>query len=624
MRLLAAFFTFLVTANAALQTVQVVERSDVDQGKAYGTAGAYEQIWAKAYFLVDPKAPSSARIADIDKAPRNEQGLVAFWADVFVMKPRDPSKGNGTVLFEVSNRGGRAQTGMFGADFLMEQGYTLAWAGWQFDVNDRPQVIKLHVPQAQGVTGLVRSDYQAKAGDTQFSVAADGHQAYEAASLDQPTAQMTVREWGDGPRTTVPRAKWRFINATTVAVDGMRPGLIYEVVYTAKDPGISGLGQAAVRDFVSFLKFGNTHPTAVLGEQKRWIKRAIGYGSSQSGRFLRDFLYNGFNADEQGRIVFEGLMPHIAGAARGGFNHRFAQPSRTAPYYNIEVFPFRDLDDTDPVTGWRDSLLARAQASNTVPKIFYTLTSTEYWARSASLLHTTLDGKADAPLAPNTRIYHFSSTQHGAGNWPTPKAKEMQYPLNPHDYRPFMRALLAAMQEWLVAGKEPPASRYSSIAQLTSFEKLRWPKSPGFVPPVHVRQAMRLDYGPEFREKGIIANEPPKAAGKPYAVKLPQLDEDGNEVGGLKLPSVAAPLGAGFGWNLPAQELGWPMEAIGVPGGWVPFPAAKIKTRYGSKDAYLAKVRAAAGELAAGRYLLAMDIDAIVARSARQWDDLTK
>ncbi|MBL8215265.1 MAG: hypothetical protein JNK87_31385 [Bryobacterales bacterium] len=624
MRLLAPFFCLLLTANAALQTVQVIERSDVDQAKAYGGAGAYEQIWAKAYFLLDPKAPSSARISDIDKAPRNDKGQVAFSADIFVMKPRDPSKGNGTVLFEVSNRGGRAQTGMFGAPFLMEQGYTLAWVGWQFDVNDRPQVIKLHAPKAQGVTGLVRSDYQAKPGDSQFSVAADGHEPYAAAALDQPDARMTVREWSDGPRTIVPRANWRFVDATTVAVDGMQPGKTYEVVYTAKDPGISGLGQAAIRDFISFLKFGNTHPTALLGEQKRWIKRAIGYGSSQSGRFLRDFLYNGFNADEQGRIVFEGLIPHIAGAARGGFSHRFAQPSRTAPYYNIDVFPFRDLDDTDPITGWRDSILARAQASNTIPKIFYTLTSTEYWARSASLMHTTIDGKADAPLAPNTRIYHFSSTQHGAGNWPTRKSKEMQYALNPHDYKPFMRALLVAMQEWLLAGKEPPASRYASVAQLAPFEKLRWPKGNGFVPPVHVRQAMRLDYGPEFRDKGIITNEPPKAVGKPYAVKLPQLDEDGNELGGLKLPSVAVPLGAAFGWNVPARELGWPMESIGTPGSWIPFPADKIKARYGSKEAYLAKVRAAADQLVAARYLLAGDVDALIARSASQWDDLTK
>lgn len=636
----ALLFALLAGAPAwsAVTTVQVVDRTDVLGGKAFGAAGPYERITATAHFALDPKAEANRIVADIEHAPRNAKGLVEFRADVYMLKPRDPAKGNGTAFFEVSNRGGRGLLRMFnnatetreyGDEFLLEQGYTLVWVGWQFDVAQRAGLLRVHVPVARGITGLVRADFPCTESTDSFPI----QNAYPVADLAEASARLYVRDTGFGKRVAIPRSQWRFTDASTVRMDTpCTPGKSYDVVYTAHDPAVAGLGGAGIRDFISFLKYGGGNAVALFGDQSRYIKRAIAFGSSQSGRYLRQFVHDGFNADEKGRIVFDALWPHIAGASVGSFNHRFAQPSPTMPYYPLELFPFRDLPDRDAVTGWSGGLLDRAAKANVVPKIFYTLSSNEYWGRSASLIHTSLDGSADAPLAPGTRIYHISGTQHGSGQLPPRRTGQALYESAVNDYRPVLRALLTAMQAWLTAGKEPPASAYSKVSQLAPLEGLHFPAIPGFVHPKQVRRAMRLDYGPRFGSAGIIEREPAKVVGEPYPAKLPQLDADGNELGGIRLPMVAVPLATHLAWNVVNPKLYRSEEMLGLVGSHIAFartkaarlaakdPRLSIEERYKSREDYLARSAEVAQKLAAQGYLLPGDVKAVLEQCARHWD----
>jgi hypothetical protein len=415
---------------------------------------------------------------------------------------------------------------------------------------------------------------------------------------------------------------------------GFKPGLIYEAVYTAKDPAIVGLGPTAVRDMISFLKYENS--PFLPGDMQRYMKRSIGIGTSQSGRFLRTFLYQGFNADEKGRKVFDGVWAHVAGAGRGSFNHRFAQPSRDGQAlanYNwpTDLFPFTDLDETDPESEKTGALLTTAQKQNVVPKIFYTNGSYEYWGRDAALIHTTPDGKDDAPLARDTRVYSFAGTQHGAGRFP-PERSSTQYLPNPNDYRWIMRALLTAMNAWLRDDKEPPPSLFPRISrqELAVRAELKMPHVPGLEVP-QPRIAYRLDFGPELAKSGVVSVEPPRI-GKPYPVLLPQVDADGNEIAGIRLPCIQAPLGTYTGWNLRDAKTGAPHAMIAFIGSFLPFapteadrermhdPRPSIASRYASKADYMARLRAAADSLAQNGYVLVSDVPRMVDQASVQWD----
>src|SRR6185369_16207338 len=336
------------------------------------------------------------------------------------------------------------------------------------------------------------------------------------------------------------------------------------------------------------------------------VKRAIGFGTSQSGRFLRTFLYYGFNADEKGAKVFEGLWAHVAGAGRGSFNHRFAQPSRDGhPRLNLlyptDIFPFTDEPETD--LGLTDAVLARAAKSNTVPKIFYTNGSYEYWGRAASLIHISPDGKRDFGPGTDTRIYYLAGTQHGANANPVVRNTENR--ANPQDYRYPMRALLLAMNAWITQGTAPPESRIPRIAkdELVMSGALAFPKLPGVHVPKEPYSAYRLDFGPEFRTKGIVAFEPPKV-GKPFPILVPQVDADGNEVSGIRVPELAVPLATYTGWNLRDTQIGAADVAMDMIGSFLPFartkaerekagdPRKSIAERYASRESYVGKVAA--------------------------------
>jgi len=643
---------------AALVRVELSERSDVLGGKSFGAAGPYERLTGKAYFAIDPSNPANRVISDIDKAPRNEKGLVEFSSDLYVLKPRDPARGNGAVLFEVSNRGTKGMLSMynraagsldprtqeqFGDSFLLERGYTLVWLGWQFDVPHRDGLMRLYAPVARDgdrpITGLVRAEFVPDQKETRHSLADREHIPYPPVNPDDPQLVLTVRDWREGARRTVPRADWRIEDRTHVVMpSGFEAGKIYEVVYTARDPVLVGLGPTAVRDFISFLKYGGNDVTP-LGDSKQFVKRAYGFGISQSGRFLRTFLYYGFNRDEHDRRVFDGVLPHVAGAARGSFNFRFAQPSRDAhPFFNMfyptDIFPFTDLEETDPETGLTDGLLVRATRDQVVPKIFYTNSAYEYWGRSASLIHIAIDGQRDAPIPETTRIYFLAGGQHGPASFPPARSHTLNLS-NPNDYRWAMRALLVGMDRWVRDGKEPAVSQYPRIAQdtLVPLGAVQFPKIPGVSMPVHIQKAYRADYGPEFRSAGVVTVEPPRV-GTAFPILLPQVDQDGNDTSGVRMPEIQVPLATYTGWNLRSPDIGAPEEMFSMQGSFIPFsrtkaerelrhdPRASIEERYSGRAQYLEKVTGAARSLAAGGYLLETDVPRVVEHSATEWDYL--
>ncbi len=619
----------------AVTNVQIIERTDVLDGAAFATTGAYERILAKATFAVDPKLAPNRIIADIDLAPRNAEGKVEFSADLYILRPRDPAKGNGTALVEISNRGGKGLLGMFdlaagstdpktpaefGDNFLLEQGYTLVWIGWEFDVPPSAKLLHLYAPIAtnngQPIYGLVRSEWE---GDKLVSTIPLGDRnqiGYPVADASDAENRILVRDSVNGERRLIARDKWKFADATHVTMDaGFEPGKIYEVIYRAKDPVLVGMGPAAVRDLASFLKYGGVETP--LGDPTRFVKRTLAFGVSQSGRFLRTFLYDGFNEDEKNRRAFDGVWAHVGGAGRGSFNARFAQPSRDGhPFLNV-AYPV----DMPPFTD-NDGLLAKATQSKTVPKIFYSNGSYEYWGRAASLIHTTPDGRQDAPPAKDTRIYFFAGSQHGAGSVP-PRQVEAQNLSDTNDYRTSMRALLVAMQAWLKDGKEPPSSQYPLIAkdQLVTIGAFAFPRLPELTIPKRKREAYRLDF----------SVEPPKA-GPAFPTLLPQVNLDGNETSGIRMPEIQVPLASYTGWNLRSKSIGAPDELYSMVGSWIPFPVNQtgresrkdprlsIEERYKSKRDYLERITSAAQKLVGEGFLLDRDVPKLRDRAAKEWD----
>ncbi len=643
------FLVSLIGLNnwAAVVRLNVVERQDVENRREFGPAGPYERITAKALFTVDPKLPANQNIRDIALAPKNEDGLVEFSADVYVLKPSNPAKSNGTVLYEVSNRGGRGSVNMFdqgagasnefGDAFLLERGYTLVWMGWQFDVPTRPGLLRLTTPTIKGVTGTVRSEFVPQKKVTSFLLSDRDHIPYEVADIADKSAQLTVRDKPEGPRRTIPRSAWKFSDPSHVEMSsGFEPGKLYDVVYVAKDPAVVGLGMAATRDLISFFKYGGNE-TSLLGDQRQHIKQAIGFGTSQSGRFLRTFLYFNFNGDEKGRKVFDGVWAHVGGAGRGSFNHRFAQASRDGhrmlnTFYPTDIFPFTEQDQTDPETGLTDGLLSHIGKPELRPKIFYTNGSYEYWGRVASLIHTSIDGKKDVDPGADSRIYFLAGTQHGAGSFPPGRATVTQKGPNVNDYRFHMRALLVGMTDWLKEGKQPPASSFPRIDkdQLVAAGALQFPKIPGMKLPDSPLVTYRTDFGPDFAAKGIVTKDRPQV-GKAFPTLLPQVDRDGNETSGLRSPELQVPLGTYTGWNLRSPDIGAPTELYDMVGSWIPFaktkasrqragdPRLSVEERYKGREDYMKKIQAAADDLVKKGYLLETDIPKIVSRAEAQW-----
>ncbi len=657
--LLAALAANPLPARVARVDVQL--REEVLGGREWGKAGAYEKLSGRVHFRVRPDNPHNRSIVDLGMADRNVAGEVEFSADFYVLRPKDPARGNGALLLEISNRGGKAILGIvnggrgslnpatvedFGDGFLLNRGYTVAWIGWQHDAVPGPNVLRLYAPIARGpsvtrIRGLVRTDFTLDADRDEMPL---GHliqnrlggTGYPVADPQSDRNVLTVRELPCAPRMVIPRDQWQFGPGgdSFRLSGGFRKGRIYELVYVAQDPAVAGLGFASVRDFVSYLKHD---PTAVAP-----IRRAYGVGISQSGRFLRHMLYQDFNADERGRQVFDGMIPHVAGAGRGSFNHRFAQPSRDAQpmnalFYPTDIFPFADSVQTDPETGEQDGLLAAATKSRTLPKMFLTNTSYEYWGRAASLIHTSPDGKRDLAPGANVRIYFEAGLQHGSPPFPPSPGQDIQNANNPNPVRWLWRAMITNLDAWATRGVEPPPSVYPKLSDgsLVPLDRMRFPYVVSTNLPRDANQGYHVDYGPEFKRKGVIAKEPP-VVGKPFPIFVPNPDPDGQDMGGIRLPELAVPLATYTGWNLRAPQIGAPTQRVSFVGSYLPLaktreerassgdPRLSIQERYSGREEYLQLYRKAAERLIEQRFLLPEDLPAVLERGAAEWDYATR
>lgn len=665
--LLAVFLAASLQGHVA--RVEILSRSDIQDGKPFGLAGAYEKIVGRVYFAVDPSNAHNRQIVDLDKAPRNASGEVEFYADFYLLRPKDLDKGNGAVLFEVSNRGGKGILRLvngggapgsateYGDGFLMRKGYVIAWAGWEADLDPAGDRLRLYAPVAHDpggkeIRGLVRSDFTPaqKHDDEPVGHFLLGPRGGNSDPVDNPASSrnvLTVRDTPEGLRQIIPRSQWSFAHSVEgklvsdphfIHLDGgFQPGKIYELVYEAKDPVVVGVGLASVRDFLSYLKYDS--PSVAH------VQRVYAVGISQSGRFLRHFLYQDFNADEQGRQVMDGVIAHVAGAGRGSFNHRFAQPSRDAQplssiFFPTDLFPYTDLPETDPDTGETAGLLDAPTKSHTVPRIFFTNTSYEYWGRAASLIHTTPDGTKDVPLSENVRIYTLAGLQHFSAAFPPRKSSpnspdsNAQQLYNPNPIQFFWRAFITDLNEWVRDNTPPPPSTYPKIADgtLVPLSKWNFPKIPGVNVPHEASGAWRLDFGPQWKE-GIVSFEPPKV-GKPFAVLVPQPDADGNDRGGVSLPELQAPLATYTGWNLRDPSIGASDLRLSFYGSFIPFartaadreksgdPRPSIAERYTSRDGYLGKFADAALKLVHERFLLPEDLPSLLERGQREWQEI--
>ena len=649
---------WLFCAEAALARVlslDVTRREPLLEGKAFGDRGAYELIEGRIHFGFDPESEANARVSDLGLGPRDAEGWVRASADLVVLQALDPAKRRGTALIDVPNRGRRLALGMlnragrgFGASaeldpadpshwgdgFAMEQGITLIWVGWQADAPDFPGAMRLRVPKAEGadgkpVRGLARSDWVVDAPAASLPLAAMGHRPHLPSDRGASENTLTRRMTRNGKRQPIARDQWRFSeDGSAIELDGgFAPG-VYELVYVSEAPPLVGLGFAGYRDVASFAKHDPRSPFPV--------ERAVATGSSQSGRFLRHFLYEGFNRDGLGRQVYDGVIVNIAGGGRGGFNHRFGQPGR-APnpfqyfFYPGDMYPFtsRPVEEA----GQKKGLLDRAVASKTAPKLFQINTGYEYWGRAASLVQMTPDGSADVAPLDDERLYHIASAPHFPMAFPPdPKTRNEHgiYRGSAIDTSYPARALTLRMLEWVERGHAPPPSRIPSLqgGTLVPSETLHYPLALHVPRTPHV--ADRLDFGARF-EAGIVDHQPPHRAGA-YAIRVPAIDALGNERSGIRLLEVEVPIGTYLPW---ATRAGYAFAEDEMPpffGTFAPLSVAEeqrvrrgdrrplLGGLYASQAVYIERVNQAIDALVRDGFMLERDREHAREAAMARWD----
>lgn len=609
----------------------------VFDGRTFGSTGAYERLAARATIALDPADPRNAVIVDLAAAPRNAEGRVEAVAEVVILRPARAFAGNGTLIVEVPNRG-RELTGqlyndsvanalMLGRDpgngFLLRQGYTLVWVGWQADIppgEGRGAGIRLEAPVVANITGPSREEFLFENTTSPVTVKL----TYPAAT--EQGATLTVRGRFEDQRQSPPDLSFRFLDEKRIEITrpaGFDASALYEFVYTAKDPTVQGMAFAAMRDVATFLRreTGSANPLAANG--RTTVDRAVLHGISQSGRFVRDYLYLGFNEDERGRQVYDAMLPHIPGTRRTFTNARFAQPGRNpTPHgdrlYPADQFPFTYAVTEDHLTGRRDGLLARCRVSNTCPRIMQTDSEYEFWGARASLLVTDTRGN-HIDLPAEVRAYALTGHPHFAvATAAMNKTDRCALPVNPLQAGAPMRALLVAMEAWMREGVEPPASRFPMRAHgtLQAPADVAFPVIPG------------LGYEGAYNPAQLVdASAMPPAVRGEYAVLLPRVDADGNPVGGLRSPVIEVPKATYTGWN-PRAEGFAPGALCTNTGAVLPFAATRadreaagdprpsVEERYGSVDAYVAAVKAAAERLVAERLLLEEDVERMTTAAA--------
>ena len=605
--------------------LEVVESPALD-GRSFGSVGRYERLRGVMHGAVDPDDPRHREIVNLALAPRNAAGRVEYSTTVEIYRPVDMRRWNRAIYHTVPNRGGSGA----GEDVLLEMGFALVRVGWQGDLtpthtNIVPFLPVAHRPDGSSVVGRAMEEFIFNDAE-RVSVA---RLTYEAASLDPGRATLTVRRDQSSPRAQPADLRWGYTSASEIRIErpaGYDGGAIYELVYDAKDPVIMGLGFAAMRDAISFLRYetadsdGDPNPLAFDG----LLETAISIGISQSGRMLRDLLYLGFNEDTRGRIVFDGMHPDIAGSRKTFTNYAFSQPGRWQKQhedhlYPGDQFPFTYATLTDPLSGRTDGLLERCSRSGTCPRIIHTDGEAEVWQARSSLIVTDPLGR-HIELPENVRAYVISGTQHGGGagvHLATPRTGICQNLSNPMNLSAIRTALTVALYEWVVDGIEPPASRFPTVANggLVRPSELDFPAIPGVTYSGSVNGLRMMDH-----------QSLPPTEGHAYAVLVGRVDADGNMVDGVRHPDLAAPIGTFTGWNLRREGFGEGGQCAGT-GSFIPFaetraeriasgdPRLSLEERYPTHEAYVSAVARAADALVRERLLLSADAEEIVRRA---------
>jgi hypothetical protein len=622
--------------------------SPVFGGTEFGAVGPYERLHGTVFGELDPTDPLNAGIVNLDRAARNAGGNVEYRSDFRILKPVDIERGNGCLLYDVPNRGNQpimprlngAPDGGHpqhaGNGFLMRRGFTVVWSGWQGDVPPGNDRLTARFPVIPGITGMVREEFIAEntglLGDNNIEELSDerfvGTLVYPVA--DPSGATLTVRQREADPRVTPAGLAWRLVDDRHVEITrptapGFDRGAIYEFIYRARDPVVMGIGFAAIRDIVSFLRHATTdNPLARQGRPR--IRRALGFGISQSGRVLRDLVHLGFNQDLAGRQVFDGILPVVAGSRRTCINWQFAQAGRYSRQhedhsYGDDQFPFSYPTLTDPISGRTAGILERARDAGVCPKVLHLDTESDFWQARSSLIATD-PGGADIAMPQEVRIYAVSGVPHAPFR---PLTKPvMQLPGNPLGYGAFMRALLVALFEWVEHDTAPPDSRFPSRAAGT------------LVPLAEARRSFPRLSGVDFpnvlnelRLRDHSVEPPSESTAYPVFVQLP--DADGNAQGGIRHPLLLAPLATHVGWSLRASGYG-EGDLFTIQGSMIPFaqteaerlraddPRPSVDARYASRDAWAARLAQAVDQLVADRLLLAEDGDRLTAAARESWD----
>ncbi len=655
-------------ADARLVGITIEKRRPLAGGQAYGAAGPYERLDGTARFEVDPRDPLNAVIVNIDKAPRNGAGRVAFSAPFVILKPVDMTKGNRKILYGLNNRGNAIELPFQtlpakgnnappddhdGLYFRM--GYTFVDAGWAGDIVTTENRLGATLPVALGADGRpivapIRIEY---VGNTGFTLPLKGNalfRTYEAGDTDRGRSTLTVRDGEAGDRRPVAADAWAFgrcpegraslvaSNTDLCVFDGFQPGRVYELTYPARGPWVMGLGYAVTRDFAAFLRgatkddAGTANPVA-LGPSEVGIRRVYGLGISSTGMYMREFLYLGFNEDERHLKVFDAVRILIPGTHRLFMNVEFSDPnvySRQddhSDYLSHSISPLTYAVTTDPVTGIRDGILKRP---GTDPLVFHIDTANEFWQMNASLnVH---DGRAAAvPIPDNVRFYFASSHSHvgaaGVAAMPT-ATNQCTHPTNGGlSYNALLRALIVALDEWADRGVAPPPNRYPTIAAGTLVTRAdaeaSFPKIPGVTFPQALNELYAYDFGPDLKPGGGRVVAAPPRRGTRYESRVPKTDADGLDLDGVRTLDVAAPVGTNTGWNLWAPGPRG-RDLCGLNGSFFPFartaadraktgdPRPSLEERYRDHAGFVAAVEKAARTLIADRFLLEEDARTLI------------
>lgn len=655
-------------AQAHIVRVVITQHQAAFGGATFGHTGSYELLVGTAYGELDPNDPHDAVIQDIGLAPRDAHGRVEYSMDVVILKPVDLSRGNHAILYEVPNRGhfGLQRTFNMGASaasparnagdgYLEQLGFTLVWGGWQADLPASSPALRLSVPVAHNldgtaITGRVLADYEFRRARPSAPIGwsfVGEEEGPAAVSTDNTGAVLTQQVHAADAPVAIPNSDWTFADCSTRPFPGtpstthvcLKGGFdtnhIYHLIYTATNPQVAGIGFAATRDLVSFLRHEARDATGTPNPLGGGAVTTLGFGISQDGRFLRDFLYQGFNRDEQDRKVFDGLDVHIA-AARMPLNQRFVQPGYNAIQHETRLAATQDMPLSwavirDPVTGRTDGILRACQQTHSCPVIFQTMSSLEWWQERMSL--DTTDGAGhDVPLPDNLRVFHLAGTQHGPARPDAPRGICQQRP-NSNPQRPALRALLPRLLAWAAQGEPPPDSRYPRVADGTLVPpdqaSIGFPHIPGVTYSGLVMALPNFDRGPLFdapRESGVISVLPPKPqqSARQYVVLVPKVNSDGNEIDGIRSVTLQAPLGTYTGWNL--RRAGFSEgDLCFLSGSFIPFavtraerersgdPRPSLQERYHDHAGYVAAVRAAAARLQQEGFLLPQDARAAIA-----------